>query len=90
MAASAPTTIALDASAVVPDAVSIDTLARLQLTMRREGRRLELRGVSDELRDLIAFAGLSDVLGVEPRGQAEQREEGLGVEEERELDDPTA
>ena len=38
--------------------------------------------------DLLAFAGLGDVLRVEAGRQAKQREERLGVEEERELDDP--
>jgi hypothetical protein len=38
--------------------------------------------------ELVAFVGLLDVLRVEPRRQTEQGEERLGVEEERELDDP--
>jgi ABC-type transporter Mla MlaB component len=71
-----------------PDAVTIDVLARVQLTARRQGRRIELEGVSAELRDLLVFVGLVEVLsvvaasGVEPRGQPEEREEPLGVEEE--------
>ena len=88
--AAAPTTMALDVSAFVPGALTIDALARLQLALRRGGRRLELNAASDELRDLIEFVGLSEVLGVEPRGQAEQREERFRIEEERELDDATA
>jgi ABC-type transporter Mla MlaB component len=73
-----------------PDAVAVDALARLQLTARQCGCRVRLRHASDELRELMAFIGLEKVvLGVEPSGQAEEREQLAGVEEERELDDPT-
>jgi len=52
-----------DLSAVVdPDAVTVDALARLQLTARRLGREIRLRHASNELRDLVAFMGLADVL----------------------------
>jgi ABC-type transporter Mla MlaB component len=64
---SVATTIVLDVSRLAPDAVTIDLLARFQLAARRRGQRLQLREASEELRDLIAFVGLSDVLGVEPR-----------------------
>ena len=43
-----------------------------------------------ELRELASFAGLTGVLRLEPRRQAEEREEPLGVEEERQLHDPAA
>jgi ABC-type transporter Mla MlaB component len=43
---------------VRPDAVTVDALARLQLTARRLGCRLRLRHASSELRELIAFMGL--------------------------------
>jgi hypothetical protein len=88
MTAPGPTTIVCDVGAVAPDAVAIDTLARLQLAARRLGLEIRLRHASSELRELLAFAGLRDVLRVEAGGQAEEREERLGVEEERELDDP--
>jgi hypothetical protein len=122
MAAPAPRCITLDVSALPPDVVTIDALARLELAARRGGLRFRLRDASDQLRDLIAFVGLADVLrtsdadeqrfdrsvqtcaqakparpeagiardalSVEPRRQAEQGEERVGVEEERELDDP--
>ena len=39
-------------------------------------------------RELIEFAGLSDVLGVEVRRQSKQRKQPSCVEEERELGDP--
>jgi anti-anti-sigma regulatory factor len=68
----------------------VDVLARLQLAARRSGHELRVRDASPELLELIALAGLEDVLGVEPRRQAEEREEPLGVEEERELPDPPA
>jgi ABC-type transporter Mla MlaB component len=60
---------------VDPDATAVDVLARLALTARRYGRRVELDGASTELRGLLAFVGLSSVLpcgsAVEARWQAE-------------------
>ena len=88
MAAPRPSEIVCDAGALPPDAESLDALARLCLHARREGLELRLRGASRELRDLLAFAGLAGVLGLEPGGQAEQREERRGVEEERHPGDP--
>jgi anti-anti-sigma regulatory factor len=64
---------------------AVEALARLQLAARRKGLDLRLHVVSRELRDLIELAGLTQVLGVEPRRQAEEREQRLGVEEEGEL-----
>ncbi len=72
------------------DAATVDVLARLQLTARRVGYALRLRNPSPELLELLDFMGLRDVLGVEPRGQAEEREDRLRVEEEGELGDPPA
>ncbi len=46
-----------------PDCVAVDALARLQLTVRRLGCRLRLRGVSPELQALLCFVGLGDDLG---------------------------
>ncbi len=78
-----------------PDLVVVDALARLQLTARRLGCALRLRHAGDDMRALLAFVGLADVvrgdadLGVEAGWQAEQREEALGVEEETDPgDDP--
>jgi len=51
-----------DVRGVDPDAVMVDALARLQLAARRHGCRVRLRGASDELRELVAFMGLGDVL----------------------------
>ncbi len=66
---------------------TVEALARLQLAARRKGLDLRLHVVSRELRDLIELAGLTQVLGVEPRRQAEEREQRVGVEEEGELGD---
>jgi hypothetical protein len=90
MAAEGPTPIVVDARGLPPDLSTIARLARLQLRACRLGWRLQLAEVSDELRDLLAFAGLDAALGVEPRREAEEREERLRVEEERELGDPPA
>jgi ABC-type transporter Mla MlaB component len=51
-----------DVEGVAADAVSVDALARLQLAARRHRCRIEFRHASPELRDLIAFIGLEDVL----------------------------
>lgn len=45
-----------------PDAVTIDALARLQLVAHRLGKELLLRRAASELCELLALAGLSDVL----------------------------
>ena len=66
----------------------VDALARLQLEARRAGLVVAVRNVPEDLGLLIAFCGLEDALGVEPRRQAEEREERLGVEEEAELGNP--
>ena len=51
-----------DVAGVGADAVAVDALARLQLAARRHGCRITLRHTSDELRALIAFMGLDEVL----------------------------
>jgi hypothetical protein len=48
-----------------PDLGVIDALARLALTARRLGWRIELRDAGPELLGLIQFVGLEDVLVVE-------------------------
>ena len=57
-----PEIACLDASGVEPDAVTVDALARLQVAARRAGCRVYLRDASPELRALVAFMGLADVL----------------------------
>jgi hypothetical protein len=74
----------LDAGALPPTLETIDTLARLRLRLQRP---VTLRCASAELRALIELCGLDEVLRVEPRREAEEREERLRVEEEGELGD---
>jgi ABC-type transporter Mla MlaB component len=59
-----------------PDAVTVDALARIQLTAGRLGRQVRLSGASPELEELLAFMGLSDVIllnGAEPVEPAERK-----------------
>ncbi len=74
------------------DALAIDLLARLQLTARRLGARMDVCHASERMVSLLAFTGLAEACGlsVERERQPEQREERLGVEEEGELDDASA
>lgn len=77
-----------DAAALDPDAVTVDALARLQLTARRLGCRVRFLRACGELRELLSFVGLGEVLPLdrglrlESRGQAEEREQVRRVEEE--------
>jgi ABC-type transporter Mla MlaB component len=80
-----------------PDAITIDALARLQLTARRLGYRVELRGTCEELEDLLSVTGLLEVLtgggavvasAVEAWGEPELREQAFRVEEEADPVDP--
>ena len=88
MTAQRPREIICDVGALAPDALSIDALARLQLTAKRNGVRPAADATPRaELAELLAFAGLAGVLGLEASRQAEEREQRLGVEEERDLDD---
>jgi ABC-type transporter Mla MlaB component len=79
-----------------PDAVTVDALARLELTARTVGHRLWFSHASDELQELLALVGLCCVLRViegsslEPVWQAEEREQMRGVEEEADAGDPIA
>jgi anti-anti-sigma regulatory factor len=77
-----------------PDLALVEALARLRLTARRLGRGMRLRNAGGELAELLAWAGLDDVLTapatlrVEPGGEAEQGEQPLGVQEGVEPGDP--
>jgi ABC-type transporter Mla MlaB component len=53
-----------DVTSVRVDAVTVDALARLQLAARRRGCRIQLLHASADLRDLLAFMGLEDVLAL--------------------------
>jgi ABC-type transporter Mla MlaB component len=89
MAATRPSQLVCDISALRDaDVGTVADLARLHVAARRLNLDVVLRNASDGLVELVAFVGLLDVLRVEPRRQPEQGEERLGVEEERELDDP--
>ena len=48
----------------VPDAATVEALARLQLAAQRYGCRVQLRNASNELIDLVTFMGLRDVIPV--------------------------
>jgi len=50
----------------VSSLATIDLLARMQLEARRLGCSIVLRDVPPEVRELIGFAGLEEVLPVEP------------------------
>ena len=72
-----------------PTATTIDQIARLKLAARRFGCELELANANSSLLELIAFTGLSDVLGVESGRETEKRKYPGCVEEEGEFGDPT-
>jgi hypothetical protein len=79
--------IACDASALAADVGSVDALARLDLHARRHGYELRLCEVTSELRALLELCGLGDVLRLEVVRQPEERKQGRGIEEERQLGD---
>ncbi len=74
----------VDVRGRVPDVVTVDALARLQLVARRHGCEVRLQNASTELIELVELMGLGGVL----QGQPEEREDPLRVEKEREADDP--
>jgi ABC-type transporter Mla MlaB component len=89
MAAYVPRPLVCDLSALgKADLETIDLLARLQLAARRHGWTIRFLHAPPALRVLIAFAGLDAVLRVEPGREPKEREDPVGVEEERQLDDP--
>ena len=49
-----------------PDVIALDALARLQLTVKRLGCMLRLRGTNPDLQDLLELSGLSEVVGRAP------------------------
>ncbi|MCB5168632.1 STAS domain-containing protein [Streptomyces bambusae] len=84
----APGSVHVDVSAVTePGLAAVDLLARLALTARRHGTRLRVTGAGGRLRALLALAGLTDLLGQQPLGQAEHREPPVGVQEGIDPDD---
>lgn len=92
----APRLVICDVTALTePDLETVDALARLELTARRQGARLLLVEACEDLCRLLAFAGLRDVVLVEPElgleceRETEEREQLRGVEEEAGPDDPS-
>ncbi len=71
-----------------PDLGTVADLARLHVAARRLDLEIILRNTPPALVELIVFVGLAEVLRIEPRRQAEQGEEHVGVEEECEPGDP--
>ncbi len=57
-----PWPLRCDAAALPADARVVDALARVALVARRNGCELWLCDANPELRELIEFMGLSDVL----------------------------
>jgi len=55
-------TLVCDAIGARADAVTVEALARLALAASRHGCEVRLCGASSELRNLIAFVGLAEVL----------------------------
>jgi ABC-type transporter Mla MlaB component len=51
-----------DVAGIAADCVAVDALARLQLAACRRRCKVRLRNASDELRELVEFMGLRDVL----------------------------
>ncbi|HET6715069.1 MAG TPA: hypothetical protein VFI59_15355 [Actinomycetota bacterium] len=89
--------VVCDVGALVhPDGVAIETLARMQLTASRLGRRIVLLEASAELMALLSLTGLRGAIpsavgsSVEPVGQSEEREEVRRVEEEADAGDAIA
>ena len=66
---------------------TVHALARASLNARRLGSRLRVVNASPELQELIRFAGLEEALLERRRGQPEEREQPLGVEERGEAGD---
>ncbi len=90
LVAAGATAAVCDVSGIITtDMGVVDALARLQLSARRLGCDLTLWRESVELARLLEFVGLAEALRVELGRQPEEREQRLGVQEERELDDPS-
>jgi ABC-type transporter Mla MlaB component len=62
LALSRPVLAFCEVVGVAPNAIALEALARLALVARRRGCAVRLRGASPALLELVAFAGLEDVL----------------------------
>lgn len=88
--------VVVDVSQVTrPDLADVDAVARIQLEARRRGMHMRLLGANARLCELLALTGLTEAVAVRPDlpvrlgGQPEEWEEP-GVEEVRDVGDPTA
>jgi ABC-type transporter Mla MlaB component len=66
-------TLLCEVGGVAADAVCADALAHLALAARRRGCHTQLRGASPELRALVDFLGLAEVLGAADDGRSQPR-----------------
>lgn len=64
LARTSSTPLACDVASVEADLVTVDALAHLGLAARRHGRTIQLLHASAQLRELVRFLGLEDVLPV--------------------------
>jgi len=69
------------------DLATVNTLARAVLNARRQGTLIRFVNAARALQELIVFVGLEAVLLGRLEGEAEEREEPVGVEERVEPDD---
>jgi ABC-type transporter Mla MlaB component len=67
--------VACDASALVADLVAVEALARLALTARRLGCRVQLRDLSPQLDALLASCGLAEAFAASVVSRAPPAEE---------------
>lgn len=64
MSESGAATVLCDVRDLDPDAVTVDALCRIQLAARRYRCKVRLLNASSELRELVAYMGLTEVLPV--------------------------
>ncbi|MBL7258236.1 STAS domain-containing protein [Paractinoplanes lichenicola] len=84
-----PGDVECDVSAARADLVTVEALARLRLTAGRYGRRFVVTGARPDLRILFSMIGLGGLAsGGQTFGEAEEREQTLGVEEVVDAGDP--
>lgn len=62
LAAAAGEVVVCNVDGVEPDAVTVDALCRLQLAARRRRCEIRLRNASQDLLELVALMGLTEVL----------------------------
>ena len=65
LAATDPGPLTCEVATLVADAAAVDVVARIALVARRLGRGIRLRDPSPVLVELLAFAGLAEVIPCE-------------------------